>query len=470
MQWPPLIELRCASYVCVCAASVLLGACGVDTAAQGQAPDASAGGGDPLAEHPAYVEHLAAIFQRKCAGCHGGASTTSEARNCVRIDRWDSAADPGGMCSDPAMAGQIFGVRDAATLIVDNIDARTMPRGSSLSDDEIQVFQRWRDDGFPKRAVNQPPTIELSKPPPGGATVCENTCSYTIDYATHDPDDDSIRWSLGWAGGGQTGVFASGLSGGSGTVAIDATPLGSGTYMLTATLDDGTAKIASTAAGVLTVAASHNAAPAVTVTAPNGGESYANDKPIAVSWTGSDPDDAMLTYDVAAVGATRIAIQSLTAPVGPAGIMWTPPKVTAATPFRIEVTARDKVDRPAKVTDLSDAEFVVAPPQTTVSFSQQIQPILTSRCTSCHGSSSPDAGLRLSAGASYGALVGVASGQCASFKRVTPGQPDASYLVFKLDGAGPCYTGSRMPRGAAALSAAQRALIRDWIAAGAPNN
>ena len=50
------------------------------------------------------------------------------------------------------------------------------------------------------------------------------------------------------------------------------------------------------------------------------------------------------------------------------------------------------------------------------------------------------------------------------------GQPDQSYLVWKLQGSGGCYSGSRMPKGASALSASNLQLIRDWIANGAPNN
>jgi hypothetical protein len=53
---------------------------------------------------------------------------------------------------------------------------------------------------------------------------------------------------------------------------------------------------------------------------------------------------------------------------------------------------------------------------------------------------------------------------------VLPGQPDQSYLTFKLQGSGPCFSGVRMPRGSTALSATQMQLIRDWITNGAPNN
>ena len=51
---------------------------------------------------------------------------------------------------------------------------------------------------------------------------------------------------------------------------------------------------------------------------------------------------------------------------------------------------------------------------------------------------------------------------------VVPGDPDASYVIHKLEGTGIC--GMRMPRGRAALSSEQIGTIRTWIAEGARNN
>jgi hypothetical protein len=112
-------------------------------------------------------------------------------------------------------------------------------------------------------------------------------------------------------------------------------------------------------------------------------------------------------------------------------------------------------------------------PGRTVSFASEVQPILTTSCTYslCHDRESPAATLNLEAGAAYGSLVGVnAMDSCTSWKRVAPGQPDASYIVMKLAGSGACFANLRMPKNEPALSAAQQQLIRDWIANGAPNN
>jgi len=444
--------------------TLLLGACGNDRADD-----------DAVAERPTYLENIAPILQRACVSCHGAATSTAEARNCVRLDRWETAADPTQLCTDTATGGEIFGVHDGGPMIVDNVVTGRMPLSDMpLPAAEIQTFERWRDAGYPKRAPNQPPTIQFVTPPPSGVTVCQPSCTYAVGYATADPDGDSVTWSLTWSSATRTGTFATRLAGGSGSVMIDASTLASGTYTLTARLDDGTAQVTSAAAGTLTVPAGHNAAPTVTVAAPNGGESYYNDRPVTISWVGDDPDGAMLTYDVSAVGATTIAIQTLAAPVGPAQVTWTPPGVTALTSFRIEVTAHDGGTPSLSATDRSDATFAISPPPQAVSFASQIQPIFNASCqgTQCHDASLPASGLQLTAGVAYGSLVGPSSTEapCTSYKLVAPGQPDQSYLIFKLQGSGACSSGSRMPKAMPALAPAQLQLFRDWIANGAPNN
>lgn len=109
---------------------------------------------------------------------------------------------------------------------------------------------------------------------------------------------------------------------------------------------------------------------------------------------------------------------------------------------------------------------------TAPSFANDVQPILQNNCTGggCHSGMRAAENLNLdTANTSYAALVNVSSTQCTSNKRVVPSQPDQSYLMWKLLGTGPCFTGSRMPKGTP-LSAAQIATIRMWIQAGAPKN
>ncbi len=87
----------------------------------------------------------------------------------------------------------------------------------------------------------------------------------------------------------------------------------------------------------------------------------------------------------------------------------------------------------------------------------------------CHGGSSPAQGLNLSAGQSYDMIVNTASAQQPSLDRIEPNDPASSYLYLKIIG-DPSITGSRMPRGAPALSQELMDLVRDWIERGAPND
>jgi len=109
----------------------------------------------------------------------------------------------------------------------------------------------------------------------------------------------------------------------------------------------------------------------------------------------------------------------------------------------------------------------------TVSFRTEVQPILATSCALvfCHSGPLPQAGLNFTRPRrSYGDLVAVASVECPTFERVLPGSPASSYLVAKLQGAGPCFTGFPMPLGGPPLPAAELNAIIQWIAEGAPDN
>lgn len=74
----------------------------------------------------------------------------------------------------------------------------------------------------------------------------------------------------------------------------------------------------------------------------------------------------------------------------------------------------------------------------------------------------------LSADRAWTNLVGKAS-SVSGLSLVTPGDPERSYLYVKITG-GPGMEGSQMPRNRGALSAADKAVVRAWIARGAPND
>jgi len=86
-------------------------------------------------------------------------------------------------------------------------------------------------------------------------------------------------------------------------------------------------------------------------------------------------------------------------------------------------------------------------------------------CVICHSGAAAPLGLRLDAGSSYANLVGVRSRQSGSLLRVDPGDPDASYLVRKLEGT--AATGGRMPLNGAPVPEQTIGFVRQWILEGA---
>jgi hypothetical protein len=94
-----------------------------------------------------------------------------------------------------------------------------------------------------------------------------------------------------------------------------------------------------------------------------------------------------------------------------------------------------------------------------------------SACVGCHQPGGPAGGiLNLRSEVAYNNLVGVASRQRPGTLRVSPGDPENSYLIHKLEGrAG--IVGLRMPQnGPPHLTEGQILVIRTWIRNGANNN
>lgn len=87
--------------------------------------------------------------------------------------------------------------------------------------------------------------------------------------------------------------------------------------------------------------------------------------------------------------------------------------------------------------------------------------------STCHGDGGGSGNLSLVDGVSLANLVGVASDGDPTQTRVIPGDPDASYLMMKLEDA-PGIVGDVMPT--VPLDAERIALVREWIAQGAQDN
>jgi hypothetical protein len=98
-------------------------------------------------------------------------------------------------------------------------------------------------------------------------------------------------------------------------------------------------------------------------------------------------------------------------------------------------------------------------------FSSIQSKVFTPICTTCHAGSSAPLGLRLEADAAYAMLVNAPSAEVPGLLRVSPGNPDASYLIQKLEGT--ATVGGRMPLNGPPLPPETIAVIRQWIMDGA---
>ncbi|MEM1450470.1 MAG: c-type cytochrome domain-containing protein [Planctomycetota bacterium] len=147
--------------------------------------------------------------------------------------------------------------------------------------------------------------------------------------------------------------------------------------------------------------------------------------------------------------------------------------VASPTQLRFELTAPNTVvagTGQVMVTTATGGTATITVPTVpeTVTLSGEVQPILTTSCTGCHSGGAPASGLNLSSGVTHGATVGVASTGIPTMNLITAGDPNASYLIDKIEGTQ--TVGVRMPPSGAPLTPTQITLIRVWTTDGALDN
>ncbi len=142
-----------------------------------------------------------------------------------------------------------------------------------------------------------------------------------------------------------------------------------------------------------------------------------------------------------------------------------------------EAIIRDKL-KPMDVPDPSPVESGF--------FHEKVRPILesvTNKCSGCHSENGPEAGMTLGGTISskkiVAGLVDVMARGGGQFARIKPGKPQESWLYLKITGAtstcmatstGSCSPGVMPPdaSGNLTVSAADAAVIKQWIMDGAP--
>jgi hypothetical protein len=123
---------------------------------------------------------------------------------------------------------------------------------------------------------------------------------------------------------------------------------------------------------------------------------------------------------------------------------------------------------------LSSCSKTTAPEASKSSFALLQQKVFDVSCTQCHNDAQQNiyGNLSLASNSSYASLIGVSPSNARALTlglfRVKAGSPDSSFLLDKVTGALDSLMGVRMPQEEQPLSQNKIEFIREWIAAGAP--
>ncbi|WP_224361784.1 Ig-like domain-containing protein [Hyalangium versicolor] len=301
---------------------------------------------------------------------------------------------------------------------------------------------------------NREPSITQVTASPAGVNEGSNT---TLSVSANDPDGDALTYS--WT---QLPVVPAGAFGSeSGASRTWTAPIVSRntTFTLKVTVSDGRGGTAeSTVAIAVTNVAALNRAPNVGDITPDPATSVVAGQTLTLFVPANDLDGDPLTY----TWTTTPAGQGTFTTPNESVARWHSPEIAATKSFTLQVTVSDGTDSVTRTLPMD----VRVP-----SYAQNVEPIWSPTCTTCHSDNTSSGSLNLQAGSSYASLVNKNGiGECNSLKRVLPGQPEESLLVQKISGTA---CGGRMPQNDPEYfdtNTGELIMIRSWILAGAPNN
>jgi hypothetical protein len=431
----------------------------------------------------ASVEQL---FATRCAlsGCHGDTGTPAEGlvlaasvalRNTVNVPATQDSTRKLIAPGQPALSYLFCKVDNSCSKIVGS----HMPPGGPLSATELDLLRTWIGNGA--GGVN-----DGGAPPPADMTVVDTTPPTFSGLTTATPSPSSI--ALSWTAASDNICAATDLK----YLIYQATAAGAEnfaapTYVSAPGATSYTVgKLSINTKYYFVVRAQDLAGnidsnrveqsattPALSDTTPPTFAGIASATPsgnsITLTWTAATdivtaPSQIVyLIYQASSPGGESYASPTFT--TTPGATQYVVSGLNTGMTYYFVVRAQDQAGN-INMNTVEKSATPLAP-----SLATQVQPIFTKSCIGggCHAGLSPAQGLDLSLGKSYTNLVNVASTECTTTKRVLPSTPSMSYLMFKLQGSGPCFTGTRMPKGAP-LAAADINTISAWIAAGAPNN
>jgi len=150
---------------------------------------------------------------------------------------------------------------------------------------------------------------------------------------------------------------------------------------------------------------------------------------------------------------TQAAVEPTATQALPTQPQSVPTETTAPTPTDLPIDTPTEVPTEPPIEVPTEA---VAAEVSTISFANDVMPIIQSRCVNCHGGRSVEEGLLMR---SYDEiLVGSDNGPV-----IVPGDVTQSLLVELI-------TAQKMPKKGPKLTPPQIQVITEWVAAGAPNN
>ncbi|WP_375746501.1 Ig-like domain-containing protein [Corallococcus interemptor] len=303
------------------------------------------------------------------------------------------------------------------------------------------------DDASP--APNTPPT--LTGPTVQAASVTSGTPVETTLEAS-DADGDPLTYAWTQEPASPAGTFDNPSAPQPSWTAPDVDSARS--FRLKVTVSDG--KGGTTEGSIEVSVRKSNQAPTVSDTlAPTSLVAGATG---TLSVTASDPDGDPLTYTWAQVAPSTPGTW-VGGTQGPSA-QWYSPVVATQTAFTFSVSVSDGVSPPVVRT--------VTLPVSVPRYGADVQALWsTGECTTCHGKAG---NLSLAAATSHANLVNVTARACGNLRRVTPGDPDNSALIRKMEGT---ECGDRMPTGKPEYfdqHPGLNVLVRSWILAGAAND